>query len=610
MCGIVGFTGQKDAAPYLIEGLEKLEYRGYDSAGVAIHSGEGIITEKAKGRLSVLAGRLAEHPIHGHLGIGHTRWATHGEPSDRNAHPHYNQAGTVAVIHNGIIENYLDIKRELGELGYTFSTETDTETVAHLIDFYLGEGMEPLDAVFKVLSRIEGSYGLGIILADMPDTLIAARKDSPLLCCRCEEGGFIASDVSAVLKYTRDVFLLHDYEVAVVTKDAVQIYDIKGNPVTREPFTVTWDAEAAERGGFEHFMQKEIHEQPKVARDTLATRLGETDVVFEGVTCLTPEYLAGVSSIHMVACGSAHYVSQVGAQLIERIARLPVKCAIASEFRYCDPLIDDKSLVIIVSQSGETADTIAALRLAKKAGARVLAVVNVLGSSIAREADEVIYTVAGPEIAVASTKAFYAQYVVMVLIAAKVGIAVGKLSQEDYVAIRQSLAALPALTDHVLKRQHHIEQLAERYIASKNVFYVGRGLDAVASLEGALKLKEIAYLHSEQYPAGELKHGPIALIEKATLIVGTVTQEDLAAKTASNLMECNARGARILAIAMEGNTDISRYVDDVFFLPRTHPMVAPLLAVVAMQIFSYHVAVRLGNDVDKPRNLAKSVTVE
>ena len=611
MCGVVGYIGKNDAVPVLINGLSKLEYRGYDSAGVAVYDSkqDKINICKTKGRIQNLQDKLYMSPLNGKVGIGHTRWATHGVPSDRNAHPHFSDDSKIAVVHNGIIENYMSLKEELEEKGYKFASETDTETVAHLIDYYYKSGMDILDAVFKVLDRIEGSYALGILCRDFPDQLIATRKDSPLVVGLGEGENFIASDMPAILNYTRDVYLIDDNQVAVLTADSVKILDLDKNEVKKDIFKVDWDIEAAEKSGYDHFMLKEIHEQPKVVRDNLNSRLKENGVELDSIK-LGEKELRNINRIYIVACGTAYYAGLVGKYLIERVVRIPVNSEVASEFRYKDPLIDDKTLMIVVSQSGETADTIAAMRLAKEKGARTLGIVNAVGSSIARESDDVLYTLAGPEIAVASTKAFTAQVVSMYLITCHIALELGKMSLEEFIKIKDSMEELPSLVNSILTKEPALKRFMHKYIGSKNVFYIGRGLDYIVSQEGSLKLKEIAYLHSEPYAAGELKHGPIALIEESTLVIGIVTQEELFDKTVSNIRECKARGAKVLAIAMDGNKEISKYADDVFYIPRTHWMLTPLLANIPQQLFAYYMALGLGNDVDKPRNLAKSVTVE
>ena len=611
MCGVVGYIGNKNAVPVLINGLSKLEYRGYDSAGVAVYNDGDINICKTKGRIQNLQERLLENPLKGKLGIGHTRWATHGIPSDTNAHPHYSSSNKIVVVHNGIIENYAAIKEELEEKGYTFVSDTDTESAANLIEYYYLQNNDIMDAVFKALDRIDGSYALGIICKDYPDRLIAARKDSPLVVGIGKGENYIASDMPAILNYTRDIYLLDDNEIAVLTTDGVTVYNSDREEVKKEIYKVEWDIEAAEKNGYDHFMLKEIFEQPKVVKENLLSRFKEdgSGVKLDTLN-LGKEELEKIDKIYIVACGTAYYAGLIGKYLIERIAKVPVNSDFASEFRYKEPLIDEKTLMIVVSQSGETADTLAAMRLAKKKGARVLGIVNAIGSSIAREADDVLYTLAGPEIAVASTKAFTAQVTVMYLLTLHIATELGKMTKEEFAEIKDEMEQLPSLVNNILSRKNVIERFMKKYIHSKNVFYIGRGLDYIVSMEGSLKLKEIAYLHSEPYAAGELKHGPIALIEDSTLVIGVVTQEELFEKTISNLREVAARGARVLAIAMKGNRDIEQYANDVFYIPRTHWMLAPLLANIPQQLFAYYVALGLGNDVDKPRNLAKSVTVE
>ncbi len=610
MCGIVGYVGFKRATDVLISGLQKLEYRGYDSSGVAVHSGTELLVKKAKGRLKVLEDILEVSPLEGNLGIGHTRWATHGAPSDINAHPHTSSDSGIAVVHNGIIENYMQIKEELMSKGYNFISETDTEIVAKLIEYFYKDSNDILDAVFKAIEKVEGAYALGIICKDNPDRLIAARKDSPLIVGKGDKENFIASDVPAILQYTREIYYLDDKEVAVLTADKVEFYNLNREKIQKQLSTITWDAESAEKGGYEHFMLKEIFEQPKVVNDTLLSRLPEDSYDVNLGIKLDKEQLKNIKRIYIVACGTAYYAGCVGKYIIQRVSRIPVEAEVASEFRYREPILDENTMLIVISQSGETADTLAALRLAKKAGSKVVAVVNVVGSSIAREADEVIYTMAGPEIAVASTKAYTAQLTVMYLLAIHIAVQLGNISTYEFVELRDELHRLPYKIDKILKVSHRVKDMAEKYLDAKNVFYIGRGLDNLVSLEGSLKLKEIAYLHSESYAAGELKHGPIALMEEKTLVVGLVTHKELMEKTTSNLKEVKARAARVLAIAQEGDTDIEKVADDVIYVPQTHWLFTSVLANIPQQIFAYYMAVGLGNDVDKPRNLAKSVTVE
>ena len=612
MCGIVGYIGDKNAVPVLINGLESLEYRGYDSAGVAILENDKISIRKTKGKVENLTNLLFSKPISGNVGIGHTRWATHGSPSDANAHPHFSNDSKIAVVHNGIIENYQELKAELEAKGYKFHSETDTETVAHLIDEFYKQNNDLLEAVRKTLERIEGSYALGVLCTDYPDQIIAARKESPLIVGIGKNENFIASDIPAILKYTKDAYILGDREFALIKSDEVKIYDINGNEVNREIYTYKWDVEAAQKNGYDHFMLKEIYEQPKVVKDNISRRFsGDGKSIKLDDIKLGKAELENINQIYIVACGTAYYAGLVGKYLLERIVRIPVNADVASEFRYKDPLIDEHTLVIVISQSGETADTFAALKLAKERGARVLGIVNAVGSSIARESDDVLYTLAGFEISVASTKAFSAQVIAMYLITLHIAQELDKIDEKTFAEIKSAMDKLPSqINDILTKAVPKIKGFVDKYIGSKNVFYIGRGLDYVVSMEGSLKLKEIAYLHSESYAAGELKHGPIALIEEETLVVGVVTQEALFDKTKSNMEEVKARGAKVLAIAMEGNSSIEEVADDVIYIPRTHWAVTSVLANIPQQIFAYYMALGLGNDVDKPRNLAKSVTVE
>lgn len=612
MCGIVGYVGTQNAVPVLISGLKSLEYRGYDSAGVAVLNDDKIGIRKTKGKVDNLRNLLLNEPVSGRVGIGHTRWATHGAPSDLNAHPHFSNDDKIAVVHNGIIENYQELKDELEAKGYVFHSETDTETVAHLIDDFYKQGNDLLEAVRKTLERIEGSYALGVLCTDYPDQLIAARKESPLIVGLGKGENFIASDIPAILNYTKSAYILGDRELALVKADEVKMYDIDGNEIQREIYTYKWDVEAAQKNGYDHFMLKEIYEQPKVVKDNLAQRFSEDgkSIELDGIK-LGKKELENINQIYIVACGTAYYAGLVGKYLLERIVRIPVNSEVASEFRYKDPLIDEHTLVIVISQSGETADTHSALKLAKSKGARVLGIVNAVGSSIARDSDDVLYTLAGFEIAVASTKAFSAQVVAMYLITLHIAQELGKIDEKAFAEIKYAMDKLPSqINDILTKAVPAIRKFVNKYIGSKNVFYIGRGLDYVVGMEGSLKLKEIAYLHSEPYAAGELKHGPIALIEKATLVVGVCTQEALFDKTKSNMQEVKARGAKVLAIAMEGNTSIEEVADDVIYIPRTHWMLTSLLANIPQQLFAYYMALGLGEDIDKPRNLAKSVTVE
>jgi glucosamine--fructose-6-phosphate aminotransferase (isomerizing) len=610
VCGIVGYIGNKEAAPILIEGLKSLEYRGYDSAGISIYDNK-INSVKTKGRLINLEERLSNNQLNGTIGIGHTRWATHGEPSDINSHPHMNSTSTISLVHNGIIENYMTIKEKLQLKGQEFVSETDTEVAVQLIDYYYKKNNNLLDSVLKAMEKIEGSYAFGVICNDEPDKIIAVRKDSPLIIGIGKGENYIASDIPAILEHTRDVYLLEDKEIAIVTKDNVKIIDTDKNEVKREIYNVTWDIKAARKDGYEHFMLKEIFEQPKVVKDTLSPRLplDIDDIVLDDIN-LSKEVIKKINKIYIVACGTASYTGLVGKYLIERVARIPVVAEVASEFRYREPIIDENTLMIVVSQSGETADTLAALRLAKKAGAYVIGIVNVVGSTISRITDDVLYTWAGPEIAVASTKAYSAQLCAMYLLSIKIAMELGSISKEEFLLLREELYTLHDKVFKILEQADTIKELANKYINSKNVFYIGRGLDYAVSMEGALKLKEIAYLHAEPYAAGELKHGPIALIEDNSLLVALTGHEELFEKTVSNIKEVKARGAKVLAIALEGNTEISKIANDVIYVPRTNWMFTSLLENIPQQIFAYYISVGLGNDVDKPRNLAKSVTVE
>ncbi len=609
MCGIVGYIGAQQATPILMDGLSKLEYRGYDSAGVAVYHDGDLFIRKTKGRLRGLEEKLSKEVILGTVGIGHTRWATHGEPSDVNSHPHTNQSGDIAVVHNGIIENYMRLKEWLMDKGYSFISDTDTEVIAHLINYFYEGNL--LEAVTKTLRRVDGSYALGVICKSNPDELIAVRKDSPLVIGLGNGENFIASDIPAILAYTRDVYFLEDKEIAVITKEGVKIYSAEGEPIEKEPFRVNWDVAAAEKGGYEHFMIKEIHEQPQALKATLSPRLTEDQ---KGITLqevrLDVKWLQKVQKIFIVACGTAYHAGVVGKNLIEHLAGIPVEVDIASEFRYRNPIIRQGQLVIVISQSGETADTLAALRLAKKKGARVVAVTNVVGSTVSREADSVLYTWAGPEIAVASTKAYTTQLMAMYLFALDLGKKLGRLPEADYDKIVEALKAIPEQVSTILKDKSVIQRYANQQFHAKDIFFLGRGLDYALAMEGSLKLKEISYIHSEAYPAGELKHGTIALIEEGTLVIALTTQEGLFDKMLSNIKEVKARGAVVMALAMEGNTEIEKTADLVLYIPRTLPTVAPILSVIPLQLFAYYVSVEKGCDVDKPRNLAKSVTVE
>ncbi len=608
MCGIVGYIGTKQAAPIILDGLSKLEYRGYDSAGMAIYDDGKINITKSVGRLKVLENMTrGGETMPGVCGIGHTRWATHGVPSNTNAHPHFNADETITVVHNGIIENYIQLRKMLTDRGYKFVSETDTEVLAHLLDYYYKGN--PLETITKVLHRVEGSYALGILFADCPDQIFAARKDSPLIVGQNQDGCFIASDVPAILKYTRKVYYVDNQEVVRLRADHMHFYTVDEEETEKEPVTIEWDASAAEKGGYEHFMLKEMYEQPKTVTDTLMPRLKDNDIVIEELN-MTDDQLRAINKIHIVACGSAYHAGVTGKYVIEGFARVPVEVDLASEFRYRNPILEEGGMVIVISQSGETADTLAALREAKARGFQVLGIVNVVGSSIAREADNVMYTWAGPEIAVATTKAYSAQLIALYLLAIKLGRVRGKIDDKAYASIIADLRCLPDQIELLLNNKNKIQRFANRYIGAKDVFFIGRGIDYAISLEGSLKLKEISYIHSEAYAAGELKHGTISLIEEGTLVAAVSTQPELYAKTISNMVEVKARGAFLLAVTCEENKAIEKAADYVIYIPETNPYFANSLAIIPLQLFGYYVAVGKGCDVDKPRNLAKSVTVE
>lgn len=609
MCGIVGYVGNAQAAPFLLDGMSKLEYRGYDSAGIAVYEKGKIRVEKCVGRLDALRHKLEGRMPEGSMGIGHTRWATHGRPSDRNSHPHTDESGDFVVVHNGIIENYLMLKEKLIAKGQKFSSDTDTEIVAHLFaDFYEGD-ME--EAVKKVLKTIEGSYSLVFMCAAEPDKLICTKKDNPLIIGLGEGENFIASDIPAIIAKTRRTYIMSDGEIATVTKDGVWVQDINGTPITKKVFEVNWNAEAAEKGGFEHFMLKEIYEQPKAIKDTMRGRLAEngTEINFTELGW-TPEDFTGISKIFIVACGTAYHAGIVGKYYLENLARIPVEVDIASEFRYRNPLVDANCLTIVISQSGETIDTLAALKEAKRLGSRTLAVTNVVGSSIAREADQVVYTYAGPEIAVASTKAYTTQLLVMLMLAVYVGRLRGTLDGNKADALAKGLHKVSEQLHDMLENVDQIKVFARHYGSSLDAFFLGRSLDYAVALEGALKLKEISYIHAEAYAAGELKHGTLALIVEGVPVIVLATQEDVYDKTVSNLQEVKAREAMVIAIALEGDDSIAKYADHVIYIPRADKELAPILAVLPLQLLAYYAALTRGCDVDKPRNLAKSVTVE
>ena len=611
MCGIVGYVGKAQAAPILLDGLSKLEYRGYDSAGMAVYDGQQINIQKATGRLKVLSELTHGGEIMpGTVGIGHTRWATHGEPSDTNAHPHFNKDRSIAVVHNGIIENYQKLKNLLQEKGYEFYSETDTEVVVNLLDHYYRKyEKDMLTAVTKVMHRVEGSYALGIIFQDHPDLVYSVRKDSPLIVGMAQDGNLIASDVPAVLKYTRDVYFIENEEIACLSENEIHFYNVDGEEIQKESKHIDWDINAAEKSGYEHFMLKEIYEQPKTVRDTITPRIKEGQIVIEELG-MSDEEIKGIQKIHIVACGSAYHTGVTNKYVFEGLARIPVEVDLASEFRYRNPILNKGDLVIIISQSGETADSLAALRLAKERGVTTLGIVNVVGSSIAREADRVMYTWAGPEIAVATTKAYSCQLVALYLLALKFANVRGEINDEELKEYLREVEMLPNQIESLLGNRERIQRFANRYVAAKDVFFIGRGIDYAISLEGSLKLKEISYIHSEAYAAGELKHGTISLIEEGTLVTAVVTQEELYKKTISNIVEVKTRGAVVLAITNEDNLEIEKCADYTIYVPKTNPYFANSLAIIPLQIFSYYVSVGKGLDVDKPRNLAKSVTVE
>ena len=609
MCGIVGYIGGQNTTPILMEGLEKLEYRGYDSAGIAIYSQQDILVKKFKGRLKVLADHLEEHPITGTLGIGHTRWATHGEPNDTNAHPHTSHNGRVAVVHNGIVENYMKIKEWLSGQGVEFRTETDTEVIAHLIEHYYEGDLS--QAVQKAVHRMEGAYAIGVICKDQPDILIGYRKDSPLVVGMGSGEYFLASDIPALLKYTRQVHYLEDGEMAILSRDTMTLYNELGEKIDPEPFHVTWDIESAEKGGYPHFMLKEMHEQPTAVRDTLSPRVDEENRILLDELGLDQETVNSISKIVIIACGTAMHAGLAGRFAIEAFARIPVEVEIASEFRYRDPFVDSSTLVIAVSQSGETADTLAAMREAKARGGRVMTITNVVGSRISREADNVLYTWAGPEIAVASTKAYVTQVVALYLTGLYLGELKGAITRETVAEKVEELKTLPEKIRWILEHKEVIQEQANKQFNQQSVFFIGRGVDDCTAKEGSLKLKEISYIHSEAIAAGELKHGTIALLEEGTLVVALVTQEHLYDKMLSNVKEVKARGAYVVAIADESRQEeVARSADVVLSIPDTHREFTPVLAVVPLQLFAYYTAVARGADVDKPKNLAKSVTVE
>jgi glucosamine--fructose-6-phosphate aminotransferase (isomerizing) len=613
MCGIVGYAGNRQAAPLLLEGLSKLEYRGYDSAGICVHDAGNLHIAKAKGRLQTLSDQIdGGNAVKGVVGIGHTRWATHGAPSDINSHPHLSDSGKIAVVHNGIIENEARLREKLEKKGIHFHSETDTEVVANLVGYYYSKYNDFLRAIRKAVSRIEGSYALGILCMDDPDTIVAVKKDSPLIFGFGEGENFIASDVPAILKHTQTVAYLDDGEMAVFNANSVRFYDAGGDAVAKKQEKITWELSAAERGGFDHFMLKEIFEQPKALRDTISPRIRDGKVVLDSIH-LTADYLKGLRKIYLVACGSAYYVSLLAKYTIERVCRIPTEAVMASEFRYSHPVVDEKDLVIIISQSGETADTLAALREAKRLGSGTLAIVNVVGSAIAKAADQTIYTWAGPEIAVATTKAFSTQLAVVYLLALHMAQELGTLDADSITALVKELEALPTHVEKVLSEDNlkRLQYYASRYYGHHDAFYIGRNMDSAVCQEGSLKLKEVAYLHSEAYPAGELKHGPISLIEEGMLVVALTTVDMLFDKTIANIREVKARGADVLCICLEEQVkEVEKQVKSIIPVPRVDPMIQPSLSLIPLQLFAYYMALNRGCDVDKPRNLAKSVTVE
>ncbi|MBQ4058671.1 MAG: glutamine--fructose-6-phosphate transaminase (isomerizing) [Lachnospiraceae bacterium] len=608
MCGIVGYIGKEQAAPILLDGLAKLEYRGYDSAGIAIFGGEDIDIVKAKGRLQTLKDMTADgQSVKGTLGIGHTRWATHGEPSVSNAHPHFNKEKTIAVVHNGIIENYQVLKEKMISRGYTFVSDTDTEVVAHMLDYYYNG--DPLQAVAKVMHRVQGSYALGILFKEFPDKMYAVRKDSPLIVGQSADGNLIASDVPAILKYTREVYFIENREICELSREGINFFSEDMEPINKETKTIEWDVEAAEKGGYEHFMLKEIYEQPKAVLDTISPRIKDDKIVIDELN-MSEDDIKNLKRIYIIGCGSAYHVGVTSKYVIEQITRIPVEVDLASEFRYRNPILEKDSMVIIISQSGETADSLAALRKAQEMGVKVLGVVNVVGSTIAREADNVLYTWAGPEISVATTKAYSTQLVALYLLAILFGEVRGSITSEEYKELLTELQSLPDKIQEILGDKERIQWFASKYANAKDVFFLGRGVDYATSLEGSLKLKEISYIHSEAYAAGELKHGTISLIEDDVLVVAVVTQPDLYEKMISNIVEVKTRGAYIFTLTNKGNCVMEETADFTVYVPKTHPCFAPSLAVIPLQLFGYYVSVAKGLDVDKPRNLAKSVTVE
>lgn len=610
MCGIVGYIGENCASPILLDGLKKLEYRGYDSAGIAVVEPEGVRVVKTKGRIADLEQRLeTASPMTGSVGIGHTRWATHGAPTETNAHPHTGGNGAVTLVHNGIIENYIALKAMLEEAGCTFVSETDTEVLAQLFAYYYKDKGDAIAAMCEVQKTVRGSYAVAVLTADCPDRILAAKKDSPLIVGKGTGENFLASDIPAVLPYTRDCYLLEDGEIAVLKKENISFFNRVGTPIQKEVYHVTWDAQSAQKGGYKHFMKKEIAEQPKAVRDTLMPHIVNGRVEIPELH-FSDSQMQAVKKIHIVACGSAWHVGMAAKYIFERLCGIPCETDLASEFRYRDPIVEKGDLCLVISQSGETADTLAALREAKRKGAHTVSIVNVVASTIARESDDVIYTMAGPEIAVATTKAFSAQLAVVYLLGIRMARAVGRLTEDEEREKCTALLCLPEQIDGLLQLDEVMAGLARQFAAVKNVFFIGRGLDYAISLEGSLKLKEISYIHSEAYAAGELKHGTISLIEQGTPVVAVATQEALFEKTLGNIKEVRARGARVIALISGEHHEVSEFADEVVRIPQTDEILTPSLDVIPLQLFAYYMALERGCDVDKPRNLAKSVTVE
>lgn len=609
MCGIVGYIGPNQAAPFLLEGLSKLEYRGYDSAGIAVYNGEKINIEKSVGRLTTLKKIIEQHPTPGNVGIGHTRWATHGRPSNANSHPHTDCTGSFVVVHNGIIENYLHLKEKLVANGHVFTSETDSEVVAHLVEEYYEGDFDA--AVKQVLTVIEGSYSLVFMCQHDPNKLICTKQDNPLIIGLGEGENFIASDIPAIINRTRKTYILSDGELAIVKKDSVWVMNRQGVSVTKKIFEVNWDAEAAEKSGYEHFMIKEIYDQPKAFRDTTSSRLKKNNktIIFDELDW-TADILNGINKIVITACGTAYNAGIVGKYYLEHLAHIPVEVDVASEYRYRSPLTDDKTLAIVLSQSGETLDTLAALKEAKRLGALTLAITNVVGSSISREADYTIYTWAGPEIAVASTKAYTTQLIILLMLSIYIGQLTGSLPDEKVPELISDIRHLPSYAHELLENVEPIKTFAQEYGFSEDVFFIGRSLDYAVSLEGSLKLKEISYIHAEAYAAGELKHGTLALIIEGVPVIAIATQDNVYEKTLSNIKEVKARDAVVIGIGLKGDEQLAKYVDHTIFIPKVNRYITPILSVIPLQLLAYYAAITRGTDVDKPRNLAKSVTVE